>query len=184
LARAARVINEGKMISDETANALMLRELALPETVNGYVLDGYPRTVAQAETLTGFLEGRGEALSGVIALEVSEAAVIDRLSNRITCPQCGETYHARLSPPKVVGVCDVCGYTPLTVREDDLPDRIRVRLGLYGERTRPIRQYYRTRDLLVPVDAEGTEDAVFARIIAALHEKTVSISGVKRESLV
>lgn len=179
LARAARVINEGKMISDETANQLMLRELTKQEAKNGFVLDGYPRTVAQAETLRQFLAARGEFLAGAIALQVSEAVVISRLSQRITCPNCGESYHAQLSPPKVLGVCDVCRYAPLTVREDDLPERIRVRLGLYSERTKPLLDYYQQNDLLLSVDAEGTEYAVFERIEAAIEKSLRQNAGTK-----
>ncbi|MBC8141844.1 MAG: nucleoside monophosphate kinase [Armatimonadetes bacterium] len=170
VAQSARAISDGKMVSDETANALMLGELDKPEAANGFVLDGYPRTLSQAQTLTAFLAGRGEKLDAVVALEVSEVAVIERLGNRITCPQCGETYHALVSPPKVVGVCDECGYAGLTVRPDDLPERITVRLRLYTERTEPILGYYREQNLLTPVNAEGTENDVFARIVAALKK--------------
>ena len=170
LARAARSINEGRMVSDATANGLMLRELAKPEMANGFILDGYPRTAPQAKTLETFLQNQGELLDAVIALEVSEKAVIERLSNRITCPNCGESYHALLSPPKVMGVCDVCGFAGLSVREDDLPERVVVRLGLYRERTKPILEYYTERGILLRVDAEGTEEVVFERVVHALQK--------------
>lgn len=168
-AQSARAINDGKMVSDETANGLMLGELAKPEAANGFILDGYPRTAPQAEVLGKFLAGRGEKIDAIVALQVSEAAVVGRLSNRITCPQCGESYHALLSPPKVAGICDKCGFAGLSVREDDLPERIVVRLGLYAERTRPLLDYYKSSGVLLPVNAEGTEEEVFARIVAALN---------------
>lgn len=167
-AQSARAINDGRMVSDETANALMLGELAEPEAAKGFVLDGYPRTAPQARTLDGFLGGRGEKLDAIIALQVSEAVVIERLSNRITCPSCGESYHALLSPPKVAGICDECGFAGLSVREDDLPERIVVRLGLYAERTKPLLGYYESRGSLIAVNAEGTEEEVFARIVETL----------------
>jgi adenylate kinase len=169
LARSARAINDGKMVSDETANGLMLREIAKSEAANGFVLDGYPRTAPQAETLDAFLTKRGEKLDAIIALQISESAVIERLSNRITCPKCGETYHALVSPPNAAGVCDECGFGELSVREDDLPERIVVRLGLYTERTRPLLDYYKGSGNLLSVDAEGTEEEVFARITQALR---------------
>ena len=165
---SARAINDGKMVSDDTANALMLRELSEPSAASGFVLDGYPRTVGQARTLDEFLAGRGERLGAVVALVIGEAEIIERLGNRITCPRCGETYNAKLSPPKAAGVCDVCGLHGLSVREDDLPEHIMVRLGLYKERTKPLLGYYEAGAMLLPVDAEGTEEEVFARVLAAL----------------
>lgn len=167
-AQSARAINDGKMVSDETANGLMLGELAKPEAAKGFVLDGYPRTAPQAETLDQFLLKRGEKLDAIIALQVTETAVIERLSNRITCPKCGESYHALVSPPKVAGICDVCSFAGLSVREDDLPERIVVRMGLYAERTKPLLGYYESSGVLLRVNAEGTEDEVFARIVGAL----------------
>lgn len=169
VAQSARAISDGRMVSDDTANALMIGELEKNESANGFILDGYPRTLPQALTLTTFLAGRSEKLDAVVALEISETAVIERLGNRITCPNCGETYHALVSPPKVAGVCDVCAYAGLMVRPDDLPERITVRLRLYAERTEPILGYYRAQNLLTPVNAEGTENEVFARIAAALE---------------
>lgn len=168
LARSARAINDGKMVSDDVANGLMLGELETPETTTGFILDGYPRTLSQAHTLSAFLANRAEKLDAVVALEISESAVIGRLGNRITCPNCGETYHAVVSPPKVPGVCDECAFAGLSVREDDLPERITVRLRLYRERTAPLIGYYGGLGLLTPVNAEGLENEVFARIVAAL----------------
>ncbi len=170
-AQSARAINDGKMVSDETANGLMLGELAKPEAANGFVLDGYPRTAPQAEMLDDFLAKRGGKLDTIIALQVGEAAVIERLANRITCPRCGETYNALVSPPNVAEICDVCGSTGLSVREDDLPERIVVRLSLYAERTKPLLDFYGSRGMLLPVNAEGSEEEVFARIVGALGER-------------
>ena len=170
LAWAAQVITEGKMISDETANALMLREIAKPEAMNGFVLDGYPRTVSQAQTLQDFLSGRGKALNGVLALDVQETVLVERLSNRITCPHCGATYQAQALPPHIAGVCDRCGYQPLEVRPDDQPERVKVRLGLYAERTKPLLDWYAERNELRRVNGEGSEDVVFARVLAELKK--------------
>jgi len=131
------------------------------------VLDGYPRTVAQAEALDAFLAERGKKLGCVVALEVAEAELIDRLSGRLTCSNCGASFHLRKEPPRVSGICDVCG-NALTVRADDDTDGIRMRLGLFRERTEPLFHYYRESGRLVPVDGVGDEDAVFQRIREAL----------------
>ncbi|HVK05146.1 MAG TPA: nucleoside monophosphate kinase [Armatimonadaceae bacterium] len=164
MVRAARVIREGKMVSDSIASALVLNELSKPGAQRGFLLDGYPRNVAQAETLGRFLGGRGLALDAVVALEVSEAVLVERLSHRLTCTNCGASYHARWNPPAREGVCDVCG-SELTTREDDRPESIRVRFGVYHEGTEPVLAYYRERGLLRVVDAEGAEDEVFGRVL-------------------
>jgi adenylate kinase len=178
LARAVRVINEGKYVSDEVAGALVFAELEKPEAASGFVLDGYPRNVAQAATLEAWLSGRGEALDAVVSLEVSVDAVVARLSNRLTCPNCGASYHLLASPPKVAGVCDVCGYEPLAVRADDAPEKVVTRLAVYRERTEPVLAFYRERGLLRPVDAEGGADAVFGRVLAALGRELYGAGGV------
>jgi adenylate kinases len=173
LVDAIRVIREGQMVSDEIAGTLVLRELTRPDAAErGWLLDGYPRNVRQAETLQGFLEARGESLTAVIALNVSEDVLVERLGNRLTCPNCGASFNAVLDPPRSAGVCDTCGHA-LTVREDDRPDRIRTRFAVYHERTEPLLRYYRERGLLREIAAEGPEDDVFARILAALDEAPV-----------
>jgi adenylate kinase len=159
LAQAVRVINEGRFVSDETVSQLVFREL---EAAPGFVLDGYPRNVGQAERFDTFLEARGSALDAVLFLDVSEQEILRRLGGRLTCPNCGATYHIQAEPPRVAGICDRCG-AHLVVREDDRPDQVRTRLAVYGERTRPLVDYYRERDLLRIVDAHGSEDEVFGR---------------------
>lgn len=170
LARAARVINEGKLIPDAVANAIMFREIEGPKAAPGFVLDGYPRDVAQAEALDGFLAARGQVLDAVIALLISEETLVARLAGRLTCPNCGESYHIQNAPPRVAGVCDRCGHA-LAVRADDQPDRIRTRLEEYQRKTEPLIALYRAHGLLLPVDAAGTEDEVFASVLAALGNK-------------
>jgi adenylate kinase len=164
LARAARVIHEGKMVSDEIASAIVFREL---ERANGFVLDGYPRNVAQAKTLQTFLAGRGEELDAVLLLQLDEAEIQQRLSGRLTCPNCGESYHLVHEPPAVSGICNRCG-TALIVREDDHPDRIHTRLVIYEERTQPLIGFYQEVGLLREIDAIGTEEEVYQRCLAAL----------------
>jgi adenylate kinase len=167
LARAARVINEGKLIPDAVANAIMFREIEGPKAAAGFVLDGYPRDVTQAEALDAFLAARAEALDAVVALLISEETLVTRLAGRLTCPNCGESYHIQSAPPRVTGMCDRCGGT-LAVRADDQPDRIRTRLEEYQRKTEPLIALYRAHGLLRPVDAAGSEDEVFASVLGAL----------------
>jgi adenylate kinase len=164
LAETVRVIDEGKHVSDEIVSAIVFREL---DAAPGFVLDGYPRNVAQAETLAGHLRERGQQLDVAVLLVVDEAEVLRRLAGRLTCPNCGETYHAVNEPPRVPGTCDRCGAS-LVVRADDQPEGIQMRLALFHERTRPLVDYYRAAGLLREVNAVGTEDEVFARCLDAV----------------
>ena len=167
LARSARVINEGKMIPDAVANAIVFRELDKPEAAPGFILDGYPRDVAQAGALAEYLDEKGCALDAAVALRIDREALVERLTGRLTCPQCGESYHVRAAPPKAAGVCDLCGHA-LVVREDDQPDRIRTRFEVYAEQTEPLLDWYRGRGLLRTVDGSGTEHEVLDRILRVL----------------
>lgn len=174
LAEAARVIHQGYMVSDEFASAIVFREI---EGKSGFVLDGYPRNVAQARTLDEFLANQGQHVDAVLSLLLDDAEILRRLAGRLTCPNCGESYHRETQPPKVEGICDRCGGT-LIIREDDHPDRIKTRLALYAERTRPLIDFYRDAGLLREVDGVGTEDAVFSRCLSAVY------SGRDRENVV
>ena len=166
LAREARVIHEGQMIPDRVANAVALRELDKPDAAGGFVLDGYPRDVPQAEALQGYLDGRSQRLDAVIVLEIRGESLIARLAGRLTCPNCGESYHVEHAPPARPGLCDRCGHA-LRVREDDQPERVRTRLALYGQNTEPLVAYYEARGLLRPVDGSLDVDQVFAQVARA-----------------
>jgi len=184
LARAARVIREGHLIPDDLANEILFEELAhRPEAQSGWVLDGYPRTVAQAVALDGFLQVRDEAVDAVLALQISEPAIISRLTGRLTCLQCGATFHQWNEPPRIPGVCDVCG-GELTVREDDREDRIRLRLALYREWTEPLAAHYHQAGLLRAVAAGGREEEVFRNCLDAMQLPADSRGGEPGESLV
>lgn len=172
LARAARVILDGKLISDEVANAIIFRELEKPQAAErGFILDGYPRNVAQAGALDTLLSGNRLSLDRVVALEIDENTQVERLTGRLTCPNCGMSYHVRHEPPRVPGICDRCG-AKLVVREDDRPEKIRTRFAIYHEKTEPLIAYYRERGLLSEIVAVGTEDEVFHRILTAVESKT------------
>lgn len=164
LRREAEVINQGQMVSDDFAFRLVRRQVA---TSPGFVLDGYPRNVAQADRLKAFLGERGQSLTAALFLQVEQAEILRRLSGRLTCVNCGASYHIESEPPQVPGICDRCGHT-LTVRPDDEPEAVLVRLQLYAERTRPLRDWYQAQGLLQAIQAVGDEDGVFARCLDAV----------------
>jgi adenylate kinase len=166
LARAARVINEGRMVSDTVASALVFREL---QTAEGFVLDGFPRNVAQAVIMEDYLDRQGQHLNAVLYLHLSEDELVARLTGRLTCVSCGDSYHTIHEPPQTEGICDRCS-NDLEVRPDDHPERIRTRFHLYQERTAPLVGWYEQRGLLHHIEASGTQDAVFVRCIAAVTE--------------
>ena len=169
LAHAAQIIKQGNFIPDAVANRIVLAELERPEAGRGFVLDGYPRDVVQAEALNDYLAGHSLTLDAAVVLQIREAALVQRLAGRLTCPQCGESYHVRTAPPAKDGVCDRCG-AGLTVREDDQPDRIRTRLALYEEKTEPLVAFYAGRGLLQSVNAEGDEKTVTVAVREALRD--------------
>ncbi|MDX1931270.1 MAG: nucleoside monophosphate kinase [Capsulimonadales bacterium] len=164
LARAVRVIHEGRMVSDEVASAIVFRELG---NAAGFVLDGFPRNVAQAELLSKYLTEQREHLDAVLYLHVTEEVVVARIGGRLTCARCGETYHRDHEPPVVAGICDRCG-NQLEIRPDDRPDHIRTRLHLYEERTAPLVGWYEAHGLLRHVDADDSQETVFERCLRAI----------------
>ena len=139
--RAKAILDRGELVPDEFVNELMADQLARPEARQGFILDGYPRTVGQAEALDQFLKGRGQKLDVALYFKTSPNVVIDRLSGRRACPQCGANYHIRNIPPKVEGKCDRCGAS-LVQRSDDEPRTVRHRLEVYEKETAPLLEYY------------------------------------------
>lgn len=169
LAQQAQVILSGGFVPDALADALAFAELSRPEAASGFVLDGYPRNVAQAAALDRFLAARGQGIDRVLALEAEEEELVARLSGRLTCLQCSATYQRRTAPPRAEGVCDRCGGT-LVQREDDRPAAVANRLAIYRERTAPLVAFYCARGLLRPVDARGAIEAVFEGVCAAVAD--------------
>jgi len=140
--------------------------IAQPEAADGFILDGFPRTIAQAEALDAKMAELGRELTAVILIEVSEEEIVRRLSGRRTCPN-GHVFHVEFDPPSKDGVCDVCG-EPLQTREDDKPEVVRHRLGQYEEKTKPLIDDYEQRGLLERVDGEQQPDEVGDLIRALL----------------
>jgi adenylate kinase len=151
----------GQLVPDEVTNALVKDRLSRPDVAPGFILDGYPRTVPQAEYLDGLLKSLGRKLDRVISYEVSEEMVVDRISGRRSCPKCGAVYHVTQNPPKKAGACDKDG-TALVQRPDDKPENVRVRLAEYGAKTEPLKRYYREKNSLSEVDGVGTTDGILA----------------------
>jgi len=152
----------GELVPDPVVNEIVAEAL---KTADGYVLDGYPRNLEQAEYLSEITD-----LDAVLYLDVDEEELVDRLTGRRVCSECGTNYHVEFSPPEEEGVCDECG-GELVQRDDDTEETVRERLRVYRENTEPVVAHYRERDELVEVDGEGTPDEVFDEIVEALEAR-------------
>lgn len=157
-ARAKVILDRGELVPDSLINELMITELIKPEAGQGFILDGYPRTVGQAEALDGFLKKENQRLDLALYFKTSAEVIIDRLSGRRTCPTCGANYHIRNIRPRVEGQCDCC-QTKLVERSDDRPETVRHRLEVYERETAPLLRYYELQGLLkeVPGDFDVSE---------------------------
>jgi adenylate kinase len=168
--QAKKVMEAGQLMPDEIIIAMIAERIAAPEARKGFVLDGFPRTEAQAEALGRMLAGRGSRLDAVIELVVDEAALIERISGRFTCAKCGAGYHDKFQPPKKPGVCDRCGSTEFVRRKDDNPETLKARLEAYRAQTAPIVPYYRRKGLLKEVDGMAAPDQVTREIETILGD--------------
>lgn len=155
--RAKDVIERGGLVSDELVNEMMAREIENLGIEKGFLLDGYPRTIGQADALDAFLKKHQAKLDWVLNFVASETILIDRLSGRRVCPKCGANYHVRNIPPKKEGICDHC-HTALVQRKDDKPETIANRLATYQKETAPLIDYYRQKGLLHDVAADLSID--------------------------
>jgi len=162
--RAEAVMASGGLVSDEIVTAMVAERIADPDCRAGYILDGYPRTVGQAEALARIDGGRPEL---VLALATSLDTLVERLSGRVVCPSCQAVYNTARKPPRQAGRCDVCG-AALVQRPDDAADVVRERIRVYEAATAPLQDYYRARSDYREIDGEGAPAEVFARIAAVL----------------
>jgi adenylate kinase len=167
LSAALTYMSKGLLVPDATVLEVVRERTQCLRCPAGFLLDGFPRTVAQADALESILKQEGLPLTGVVNFEMPIQQIVDRLSGRRTCANCKAVYHVAGAPPRVKDVCDICGGT-LYQREDDRPESIRVRMNAYQESTHPLIQFYRQRGLLVTIQAEGTPAAIFERTLAAL----------------
>ncbi len=156
---AKRYMDQGALVPDEVIIGLMRERLARPDAATGFIVDGVPRTIAQAEVLARILKDAGQGLDAVIFFDVSEQELLRRLTGRRVCRRCQTTYHLISAPPKRAGVCDRCG-GELYQREDDTEKVVRNRLEVYARQTVPLLDYYRQRSLLTTVEGEGAIDAI------------------------
>lgn len=166
-ALAKKYMDAGDLVPDEVTNAMVRDRLGEPDAAAGFLLDGFPRNVAQAYELDGILNDIGTALSVVLELVVDFEEVVRRLSGRRTCKKCGHIWQLEYDPPSQPGICDRCG-GELFLRDDDRPETVRHRLDVYAEQTSPLIEFYATRGQLVGIDAMGPVEDVTARAIEVL----------------
>ena len=166
---AKAVMERGELVSDEIVSALIGEELDAMGPETGAIFDGYPRTEAQAHSLDAILGQRGRALDHVIELAVDEDALVERITGRFTCANCGKGYHDKFELPKVDGVCDKCGSTEFKRRPDDNEETVRTRMAEYRAKTAPILPIYEARGLVSRVDGMADMDAVSEEIEGALR---------------
>jgi adenylate kinase len=164
---AKKFMDAGDLVPDEVTNAMVRDRLAEPDATDGFLLDGFPRNVAQAGELDGMLDDIGATLTVVLDLDVDHGEVVRRLSGRRTCKNCGHVWHVEFDPPTSEGICDKCGGM-LYHRDDDFPDTVRHRLEVYAEQTAPLVEFYDARSQLVAINAQGTVEDVTERAIEAL----------------
>ncbi|HIS45378.1 MAG TPA: adenylate kinase [Candidatus Scatomorpha merdigallinarum] len=157
--KAKSYVESGALVPDDVIIDIVAERLAEPDCANGYILDGVPRTIPQAEAL----EADGVEIDYALSIEISDETIIERMSGRRTCHDCGASYHIVSAPPKVEGVCDNCG-GELTVRADDAPETVRARLEVYHTVTEPLKAYYAERGKLRSVDNQPTIEATTAAI--------------------
>jgi adenylate kinase len=168
--KAKEYVDAGDLVPDELINNVIEERLDSGEADNGFLLDGFPRTIGQAEMLEETLEGRGRELTGVLLIEAPDDEVVRRLSGRRTCAKGGHVYHVEFDPPKNDGVCDQDG-SRLVQRDDDKPETIRNRLSVYHDQTEPLIKWYEEKGLLSRFDGDRSPDEVHDRIRATLAAK-------------
>lgn len=167
--KAKTYMDQGLLVPDELVCDLVVDRVQQPDCEKGYVLDGFPRTIPQAESLDAALKGLGSKIDYAINVEVPDENIINRMSGRRACVKCGATYHLEYAKPKQEGICDVCG-DKLILRDDDKPETVKKRLDVYHAQTQPLIEYYTAGKVLVEVD--GTQDIndVFLKITEILGE--------------
>ena len=166
--KAKAVMEAGGLVPDEIVVSIIAERIAEPDCAAGFILDGFPRTVAQAESLDTMLAEKGLGIDHVIEMQVDDKALIERLSGRFSCAGCGAAYHDSFNRPKVEGVCDVCGGTEFTRRKDDNAETVGTRLEAYHGQTAPLLPYYGSRGALRSVDGMAEIDEVARQIRAVI----------------
>ena len=164
---AKKYMDQGQLVPDELTVKILLDRVAQDDCKNGYVLDGFPRTIPQAEALDKALAANNETVDYAINVEVPDENIINRMSGRRACVGCGATYHIEFNPTKVEGICDACG-EKLILRDDDKPETVKNRLSVYHEQTQPLIDYYSKKGVLAEVDGTQSMENVFNAIVDVL----------------
>ena len=166
---AKKYMDQGLLVPDELTVKILLDRVAKDDCKNGYVLDGFPRTIPQAEVLDKAVTELGEKIDYAINVDVKDENIVRRMSGRRACLKCGATYHIEHIPPKQEGICDKCG-SELVLRDDDKPETVQKRLKVYHEQTQPLIDYYNKKEILKEVDGSQDMKDVFNAIVAILGE--------------
>ncbi|HOI54049.1 MAG TPA: adenylate kinase [Phycisphaerae bacterium] len=161
-------VNAGQLVPDDLTTEIVVGRLSRDDCASGYLLDGFPRTLAQAESLDRELGAKGQKLRVALNLDIAAEKIADRMAGRRMCRQCGASYHLVTLRPKAEGVCDRCG-GELYQRDDDKPETVKQRLDVYFRSTAPLVQYYQAKGILKQVNADGTPEEVRQRVFAALN---------------
>lgn len=161
---AKSYMDKGELVPDEVTNGIVKERLAESDTEDGFLLDGFPRTLDQAEALDDMMEDLSKKIDAVIEIKVPEEVLVERLSGRYICRDCGATYHKIFNPPKVEGTCDRCGGHDFYQREDDKPETVRNRISVNVKNNEPILEHYDKKGLLYSIDGNREIDEVFAEI--------------------
>jgi len=161
------IMDSGGLVTDDVTNEMVKERLGRPDVANGFILDGYPRTSAQAQYLDLLLRSMGRSITRCLSYEVPEEVLVERMSGRRSCPKCGTVYHVSQNPPNQDGYCDRDD-AGLVQRDDDKPDTVRKRLQEYGTKTEPLRRFYSERDLLSEIEGVGTPEGILAATKKAL----------------
>ena len=162
--KAKALIDAGKLVDDDTIMGIVSERLAKDDCANGYILDGVPRTIPQAEAM----EKMGIAIDAALSIEIADETIVERMSGRGTCRNCSQTFHVVFNPPKEEGVCDFCG-GELTIRKDDAPETVKARLDTFHRETEPLKAFYAARGKLVCVDNQPSIEETTAAIRSALE---------------
>ncbi len=168
--KAKEYMDQGLLVPDELTLELIMDRFTKDDCKNGYVLDGFPRTIPQAEALTAALAKQDDAIDYAVNVDVPDEAIVSRMSGRRACLSCGGTYHVVFNPSKKDGICDACG-GELVLRKDDSPETVQNRLLVYHEQTQPLIDYYKKQGILKEVDGTKEMEEVFRSITDILEEK-------------
>jgi len=175
--KAKSFMDSGQLVPDEVVVDVVLDTIEhLPQGTRGIILDGFPRTAQQAQQLDSFMQKRGDTINWAIVVDVSDDRLVERITGRYTCSNCGEGYHDKFKVPKVLGVCDRCGSTTFKRRADDNAETVRQRLDVYHRETKPLIDYYRAKGRLRVIDGELPIEVVSQQIDGILSEESAGVA--------